>query len=265
MYTGNPYTTYNTIQLKPEITPVTGAYGTTTTYIPIPAPALSVYDALDFKNNLIWGPQVEGFINLSNVQGARAAGRIKSGLSHYLVLKSPSGLGPWHRLDSVGIRDSRYYNVDSRYPNKYVLRDLTSLLSENYYYSVISVDSVGGRSGMTNITYHSTQKGAVDHLGGKLYVAPNPFIVSSGFGGSTTQGDIKDEIGFYGLPKNSTIKIFSYSGQLVATIEHKKSVYSHEFFQISRNNQLMASGVYFYIVEDLDEGTRVTGKFVIIH
>jgi len=97
------------------------------------------------KNKIVWGPQVEGFTALPAVQSAKAAGRIKAGLSHYLVLKSPEGLGPWTRLDSVGIRDSRYFNKDAGYPNQYVYRDAASLLSENYYYAVISVDSLAAR------------------------------------------------------------------------------------------------------------------------
>jgi hypothetical protein len=265
MYTGGDLVNYNRTQFDPQNTPATGAYGSSKTYIPIPAPVLFVYDADDVKNKLVWGPEVEGFTNLSNVLAAKAAGRIKAPLSHYIVYKSPEGLGPWTRLDSVGIRDSRYYDKDVKFPGKYVVRDVASLLSENYYYALISVDSLGGKSGMTNITYHSTQKGAVSVLGGKLYVAPNPLILSSNFGGSTREGDIKDKIGFYGLPKKSTIRVFSYSGQLIGTVEHNSNTYSHEWFQISRNSQRIASGVYFYIVEDLDTGTRATGKFVIIH
>jgi hypothetical protein len=265
MYVGGDLVNYNKVQVKPENTPATGSYATTKTYIPIPAPTLFVYDADDVKNKIVWGPQVEGFTSLPAVQSAKAAGRIKAGLSHYIVLKSPEGLGPWTRLDSIGIRDSRFFNKDPEYLNQYVYRDVASLLSENYYYAVISVDSLGGKSGMTNITYHPTQKGAVAALGGKLYVAPNPLILSSNFGGSTREGDIKDKIGFYGLPKRSTIRVFSYSGQLVSTIDHNSNTYSHEWFQISRNSQRIASGVYFYIVEDLDTGVRATGKFVIIH
>lgn len=265
MYMGGDLANYNNVQFKPENSPATGSYATTKTYIPIPAPALLVLDAADVKNKIIWGPQVEGFTSMPAVQSARAAGRIKAGLSHYIVLKAPEGLGPWTRLDSVGIRDPRYFNTDATYPNQYVYRDVASLLSENYYYAVITVDSLGGKSGMTNITYHPTQKGAVTALGGKLYVAPNPLILSSNFGGSTKEGDIKDKIGFYGLPKRSTIRVFSYSGQLVGTVEHNSNTYSHEWFQISRNSQRIASGVYFYIVEDLDTGVRATGKFVIIH
>jgi hypothetical protein len=265
MYMGGDLVNYNKVQFKPESSPATGAYSTTKTYIPIPAPALFVYDASDVKNKIVWGPQVEGFTALGAVQSAKAAGRIKAGLSHYLVLKAPEGLGPWVRLDSVSLRDARYFNKDTEFPNQYVYRDAASLLSENYYYAVISVDSLGGKSGMTNITYHPTQKGAVAALGGNLYVAPNPLILSSNFGGSTKEGDIKDKIGFYGLPKRSTIRVFSYSGQLIGTVEHNSNTYSHEWFQISRNSQRIASGVYFYIVEDLDQGTRATGKFVIIH
>ncbi|HSQ77227.1 MAG TPA: T9SS C-terminal target domain-containing protein, partial [Bacteroidota bacterium] len=263
MYTGDPLKKYDGVQFKPENTAATGSYKTT--YIPFPAPTLSVLDGADTKNRLVWGPQVEGFRSLPSVQSAVAEGRIKAGLKHYLVMKSPDGLGPWEVLDSVAIRDPRYYNVDGLYPNQYTYRDAASILSENYYYCVVSVDSLGGRSGMTNMSYHMTQKGAVAALGGKLYVAPNPLVLSSNFGGSTREGDIKDKIGFYGLPKRSKIRIFSYSGQLVGEIDHNTNQYSHEWFQISRNSQRIAAGVYFYVVEDLDLGGTATGKFVIIH
>jgi len=55
---------------------------------------------------------------------------------------------------------------------------------------------------------------------------------------------------------------------LIETIEHETpptSGYTEEWFQISRNNQLIGSGVYFFTVEDHTEGRFSTGKFVIIH
>jgi hypothetical protein len=265
VYTGNPRVVkYDGVQFKPESTAAAGVYRTT--YIPFPAPNMAVNNAPDTKNRILWGAQVEGFKSLANVQAAVADGRIRAGLSHYLVMKSPDGLGPWVTLDSVGLRDPRYYNVDpANYPNQYVFRDGASLISENYYYCVVSVDSLGGKSGMTNMTYHMTQKQAVKQLGGKLYVAPNPLVLTSSFGGSTREGDIKDKIGFYGLPKKARIRVFSYSGQLVGEISHDSDAYSHEWFQISRNSQRIAAGVYFYVVEDLDKGDTATGKFVIIH
>ncbi len=265
MYTGRPLTKYDGVQFKPESTAAGGAYSTT--YIPIPAPQLSVRNGRDTKNRLVWSPAVEGFISLPNVQTARLAGRIRAGLSHYLVLKSPEGLGPWTVLDTVRLRDSRYFDVDSTYggPERYVYRDPASLVGENYYYAVVSVDSLGGRSGMTNITYQITDKAAVLHLGGKIYVAPNPLILTSNYGGSTLEGDIKDRIKFFGLPKRARIQVFSYSGQLIGEVQHDADLYSHEWFQISRNSQRIAAGVYFYVVEDLDEGKIAKGKFVVIH
>lgn len=263
MYTGQPYQKYDTVQFKPEATPSTGVYKVP--YIPIPSPVIQVYNVSDMKNKIVWSPEVENFTSQSAVQTAVGEGRVRAGLSHYLVLKADGALGPWRELGRVNLRDSRYFDADPQYPGMYVFRDVSSLLNENYYYAVISVDSLGGRSSIANnITYHETQKGSVEKLG-KVYVAPNPLVITANFDGSTTQGDIYDKIGFFGLPTKCDIRIFSYSGQLIATIEHRSDTYSHEWFQISRNNQRIASGVYFYVVEDLLTGDRAHGKFVIIH
>ncbi|MDL1893520.1 T9SS type A sorting domain-containing protein, partial [Sphingobacteriales bacterium CHB3] len=77
------------------------------------------------------------------------------------------------------------------------------------------------------------------------------------------RGDVADRIKFRGLTARCTIRIYSYSGQLVQTIEHDGS-FGEAYFQISRNNQLIASGVYYFVVED-ESGARTNGKFVIIH
>jgi hypothetical protein len=98
-----------------------------------------------------------------------------------------------------------------------------------------------------------------------VVVVPNPFVVRSGFAGTTsTGGDAGSKIGFYNLPRSCTIRVISYSGQLVETIVHESELYSTEYFQVTRNNQVMASGVYFFVVETPD-GQRNHGKFVIIH
>jgi hypothetical protein len=101
-----------------------------------------------------------------------------------------------------------------------------------------------------------------------VWVVPNPLFVTNGAIGTSTAGDFNDKIGFFGLTQKCTIRIFSYSGALVQTIYHDTpptSGYSQEWFQITRNNQLMASGVYFFTVDDAATGKRATGKFVVIH
>jgi hypothetical protein len=169
-------------------------------------------------------------------------------------------LGPWTVVDSVGKRDPRYFAGD-----QYAVDDLSSNLGVDYYYAVTSVDVLGGKSGFTNVTKHTTQSPA-DSVLTKVYVVPNPLIVTNGRTGSAEGGEVSDQIGFFGLTRRCRIKIFSFSGQLVQTIEHEAAEYSNvTWFQISRNQQMIASGVYFFVVEDLDSGKRVKGKFVIIH
>ena len=132
-------------------------------------------------------------------------------------------------------------------------------IGEKKYYSVVSVDEHGDMSGRTNITAHVKNVGAVEKMS-TITVVPNPFHGESGFSGT---GDTKNQIGFYGMPTRATIRIFSYAGQLIDTIEHNDPVYSTAWFQVTRNGQDIASGVYFYVVTTPD-GDETSGKFIII-
>jgi hypothetical protein len=94
----------------------------------------------------------------------------------------------------------------------------------------------------------------------EITAVPNPLIVRSGWSGA---GNVDMRIGFLHLPKVCTIRIYSYSGQLVNTIEHNSAVYAKPWYQVTRNNQLPAPGVYFFVV-DTPKGERKHGKFVVI-
>ena len=211
--------------------------------VPVPAPAIEVYSNSRGWNIIEWGPQVESFRHP----------RLQGEFSHYEVYKSKHPLGPWEMLVRVDKKDLRFFDG-----NRYKIIDSTVKVGEVYYYSVLSVDVNGKKSGRTNITKHETQIGAADKLT-KVYVVPNPLIVKSGFSGG---GEANLRIGFYNLPKECTIRIYSYSGQLINTIEHRAGTYSVAWYQVSRNNQLIAPGTYFFIVET-PSGERTMGKFAI--
>ena len=132
-------------------------------------------------------------------------------------------------------------------------------IGEKRFYAVTSVDALGNESGKTSLTRFSKNIGSVDKLG-DVYVVPNPFVGTSGFVGS---GEVDDQIGFYGLTEKCTIRIFSYSGQLIETINHDEPLYTTAWFQVTRNGQDIASGVYFYVVTTPD-GQQSSGKFVVI-
>lgn len=247
MYTGQPLVKYDSLQYRPEEAPATGRYDTVP--IPFPAPVIRVEDTRAAANMIVWGPQVESF----------DSPRLKAPFSHYEVLRAPHPLGPWSVIDSVFPGDPEYFS-----DGEYSIIDPESNLGDNATYAVVSVDELGGRSGMTNLTEHETQAPPAETLG-KVYVIPNPLVVTSGLTGSDPEGEIGDRIQFVGLTDRCTIRIFSYTGQLIRTIEHERETFGDPWYQLSINNQIIASGVYYFVVEDKDTGARSSGKFIVIH
>jgi hypothetical protein len=131
-------------------------------------------------------------------------------------------------------------------------------------YTVLSVDQDGGRSGRTNQIVHETQAPPSEALG-EVYVVPNPLFVTSGLQGTDRGGDIADRVQFMGLTSRCTIRVFSYTGQLIQTIEHDRDSYGDPWYQLTFNNQVIASGIYYFVVEDHATGDTANGKFVVIH
>lgn len=264
MFKGGPVVKYDTSQFEPSGgAPFATPAGLYHVSIPFPAPAIIVQNTIAASNRIIWGPQTESFSTV----------RLHAPFSHYRIMVANSPIGPWSMLDSVGRHDRRFYRDTAGLligaaglilpESAYVYLDTRSDIGAGYYYAIVSVDSLGGTSGLTNMVFHTTQAPAAPKMA-KVYAAPNPFVVTSHSSGSSQGGDIADKIGFFGLPSRATIRIFSYSGQLVETIEHTGDAYSTEWFQVSRNNQWIASGVYYFTVDD-DKGNRSWNKFVIIH
>ena len=230
-----------TLPVWPEDNPKDGDYRIPATF---PAPVISVLNTQDGRIRITWSRDVENFTHP----------RLTGNLQKFYIWRADAGMGPWHILDSL---DAGQVNGEGIY--EYFDEDPVFKIGETRYYSVTSVDENGLQSGRTNITTHSKNVGSVEKLG-EVFVVPNPFVIESGFGGAA---GASDKIGFYGLPKRATIRIFTYSGQLVQTIEHNDPVYSTEWFQVTRNDQEIASGLYLYVVTT-PEGDQTSGKFIVI-
>jgi hypothetical protein len=232
---------YDTTQYWPERAPSRGAYR-----VPVSAfaPIISVeFDSLP-RTKIAWSPAVDSLM--------------LNTLSHYEVARSPSALGPWTRVDSVGRRDPRYFKG-----GKYLVEDYVPRLGEQFYYSVVSFDNDGNRSARTSIVLNETNrlsKNTSSNLSA-VYLVPNPYIVRSGLRGANNPDA---RVGFYNLPPQCTIRIYSYSGQLVSTFEHTNGKDMEPWYQVTRNEQFIASGIYYFIVTTPD-GRKTNGKFVIIH
>lgn len=232
---------YDTTQYWPERAPDHGVYR-----VPVSAfaPIIAVErDSLP-RSKVVWLPTVDALM--------------LNTLSHYEVTRGPSPLGPWTRVDSVGVQDPRYFRN-----GRYEVEDFGPRLGEQYYYSVVSFDVGGNRSARTSIILNETQRHSANTSAalGRVYLVPNPYIVRSGFRGANTPDA---RVGFYNLPPVCTIRVFSYSGQLVSTFDHTNGADMEPWYQVTRNAQFIASGLYYFVVTTPD-GRTTDGKFVIIH
>jgi len=96
---------------------------------------------------------------------------------------------------------------------------------------------------------------------GRVHTVPDPYYVTSAFEQTTDTKVIK----FVNLPAQAIIRIYSSSGVLVDLIEHNTSTFggTEDWDVRSRNNQVVASGVYFYHVES--GGARRVGRFTVVN
>ncbi|MCB2229196.1 hypothetical protein KQH82_00675 [bacterium] len=127
-------------------------------------------------------------------------------------------------------------------------------------------------------TYALASSDQIAQGDGKIYVWPNPYRIdgnylSGGFEGrfsrfSSPIPDRERRIHFANLPPKCTIKIFTLDGDLVREIQHDVPLsdpnYIHEEWDmITRNTQLVVTGIYYWTVEIPDAETQI-GKLVII-
>jgi len=93
-------------------------------------------------------------------------------------------------------------------------------------------------------------------------IVPNPFNISSDQ--SVRWPGRDNRIGFLEVPGNCTIRIYTEVGELVTTIRHDDGS-GDEFWDLTtRSGQLVASGVYIAVVENVDNGEVSRKKFVIV-
>jgi len=95
----------------------------------------------------------------------------------------------------------------------------------------------------------------------RVHTVPDPYYVTNAFEQTTDTKVIK----FVNLPAQAIIRIYSSSGVLVSMLEHNSSTFggSEDWNVRNRNNQVVASGVYFYHIES--GGARRVGRFTVVN
>jgi len=94
-----------------------------------------------------------------------------------------------------------------------------------------------------------------------IKVVPNPYIVRNNWEPSRDYS----RIAFTHLPDECTIRIYTISGDHLATLEHESSDFdgNENWNLLTKNRQKIAAGIYIFHV-DSPYGEKI-GKFAVIH
>jgi hypothetical protein len=106
---------------------------------------------------------------------------------------------------------------------------------------------------------------------GDVVVVPNPYRTDQSYtfeeggweGRSSTWTEYSRRIKFIHVPPKCTIRIYSLSGDIIATLYHDDPVRGDvDWDLLSESNRAIASGLYVFSVES-DLGKQI-GKFAVI-
>ncbi len=100
----------------------------------------------------------------------------------------------------------------------------------------------------------------------KVRIVPNPYNIAASedirFPGRTN--NLGNQLAFYDIPGQCTIKIYTQLGELVHTIDHTNGSGDEFWDQSTASKQVVASGVYLAVIEDKSNGQKTIKKFVIV-
>lgn len=118
---------------------------------------------------------------------------------------------------------------------------------------------------VTGIQFSAASTAATGPVGdvdiSNVHTVPDPYYVRSAF----ELGPSNKALRFINLPPQAIIRIYTLNGTLVRVLEHNDPLGGAEaqWDLRNRNNQFVASGVYFYVVEG-PNGKKHTGKMTIV-
>ncbi len=155
-----------------------------------------------------------------------------------------------------------------------------------YWINVTAFDYGSPRSGLESLETSPTLLPAISYAlesvddvlddDRKVFVYPNPYRADANYrqrgyegrGESDRPVDRTRAVHFANLPPRCTIRIYSLDGDLVRELIHdvdpNDPLASHDSWNlITRNTQLVVSGLYYWVVEDTQGHTQI-GKLVIL-
>jgi hypothetical protein len=120
--------------------------------------------------------------------------------------------------------------------------------------------AIGAKVNLTFAATNTLEAASANDLT-RVHTVPDPYYVTSQFEQTTDTKIIK----FVNLPADCIVRIYSSSGVLVSLFEHHSTQFggSEDWNVRNRNNQIVASGVYFFHIESGD--ARRVGRFTVVN
>ncbi len=174
-------------------------------------------------------------------------------------------------VDSIGYNRGLPPKGYNGYPDLYYFIDNGVRNGFPYQYSVTSFDKGDPTLGLESlessislniVTVYPGTPPLNPRENKKVGVYPNPYRRSSVWDSPDPYGRV---LRFYNLPKRCVIYIYTLSGELIKTINHNDPILGEEKWNlITDYEQAVASGMYYFVVKNLDSGAVQRGRFVIL-
>lgn len=143
-----------------------------------------------------------------------------------------------------------------------------------YWYSVVSFSAPDQEEGLpefesgfnenSELVYPGPTPPVSPEAAGVLAV-PNPYRAGTYFEDPSGERELTRRIWFVNLPARCRIQVFTVAGDLVRTLHHDNPQEGKLAWDVlSEAGRAIASGLYVYVVKDLDSGDVQRGKLVII-
>lgn len=245
---------------------------------PPPRPRLQV-TTTNHEVTLDWTPRA-GFTNPETYTDPNRGDSILHPFEGYRLYKSTKGPdGPWTLLADYDRINGEGHNAGLQY----TYRDVGLLNNIEYYYGLTAyslpdrvINFPSQETSISSSAVTVVPGTAPPATVGEVAVVPNPYrgdIAYSSYnppwerpqGNRPWWMEQDRRIQFINLPARCQIKVYTLAGDLVATLSHNDAARGYEDWNLTSSiGQAIASGIYLFSVEDLNNGNVQVGKFVII-
>ena len=245
---------------------------------PPPKPLLRVATT-NHEVSLDWTPR-PGAVNPELYTDPNRGDTVTRPFEGYRLYKSTKGPdGPWTLLADYDVINDEGHNAGL----EYTFRDYGLLNNIEYYYGLTSYSRADNVINFPSQETSIAANAATVIPGtsppatvGEVAVVPNPYRGDVAYnsynppwerpaGNRPWWMEQDRRIQFINLPSYCQIKIYTLAGDLVSTLNHEDPERGYEDWNLTSSiGQAIASGIYLFSVEDLNNGKVQIGKFVII-